>query len=278
MSLWKKTVQRFTDKLQGLCGKRVEGDVSILIIVLVMIFFFCLLLKASYDEQRMYITYDSVDDSIVSALTGACTFNVEEYALGGQAVIYKTVTDIEAEEAPVPGETPEPLPPAEEAALAYQKAEDNLTDLELFQPVGDTYLQKSYDDFMRALKRNLKLDSSTMESSISGIEGPVTVLEFAVYNRFEQFDDDGNLLAYRVIKYSHNGSTWSVYPYNINAPVSVYNSYDKVSTPIDSTTVTAILSFNLRVSDYNAAYMPGMSEADMLQPVTYQRLVDIKRN
>lgn len=276
MLWWKKMERRFTDWLKRGFLYPVRADAGILVIALFMVLFFCLLLKASFDEKRMEVTYDSVDDAIVSALTSAATINMEEYGLGGQAVIYKTVTKVEAEEPLLPGQTPSPLTKEEQKAKLLTKAEDNLKALHLLQPVGDSYLKKSYDDFLRSLKRNLKLDAN-MVTSLSGIEGVVTINEFAIYNLFEQFDEDGNRLAYRIIKYSYNGSSWSAYPYNLNTPVSVYNSHDKVYTPIEATTVMASLSFKLRISDYNSEFMPALTEADMYTPITYQRLVDIKK-
>ncbi len=277
--LWlKKKLRLSIDGLSSFCGKKARGDASMFIITLVILLFFCLLLKATFDYKRIHITYDTVDDSIVSALTSACTFNVTSYGYSGQVVIYDAPIRVEEEEIPLPGATmPPPLTPEEEAELAMQEALDNLADTALYSPAGDKYLNKSYADFMAALKRNLKLDGS-MESSLSGIEGPVTVNEFIVYNRFEEFDEDGNLLAYRIIKYTYDGSAWSVYPYNVNTPVEVYNSYDKANSYVNDTTVTAKLTFGLRKSDYNAEYMKGLTNADMVQTVSYQRLVDIKKN
>lgn len=279
MLWWKKKLRRFISGSSSFCKKKARGDAGMFIITLVILLFFCLLLKATFDYKRIHITYDTVDDSIVSALTSACTFNTNSYGHSGQVVIYDAPIRVEEEEIPLPGATqPPPLTEEEEAELAMQTALDNLNDSALFMPAGDYYLNKSYADFMAALKRNLKLDVN-MESSLSGIEGAVVLNEFSVYNRFEEFDEDGNLLAYRIIRYStSDGVAWSAYPYTINTPVEVYNSYDKANSYVDNTTVTAKLTFDLRKSDYNAEYMKGLTAADMIQTVSYQRLVDIKKN
>lgn len=276
---WKKKLQHFTKGASELCRKKKRGDGGMFIITLVILLFFCLLLKATFDYKRIHITYDSVDDSIVSALTSACTFNTNSYGHSGQVVIYDAPIRVEEEEIPLPGATAEPeLTEDEEEELAMQTALDNLNDVALFMPVGDYYLNKSYDDFMAALKRNLKLDAN-MESSLSGIEGVVILNEFSIYNRFEEFDEDGNLLAYRIIRYTtSDGVAWSAYGYSINTPVDIYNSYDKANSYVDNTTVTARLTFDIRKSDYNPEYMKGLTEADMTQTVSYQRLVDIKKN
>lgn len=276
MWLWKKKRQPFT-KVTSLLKKKAEGSAGIYIIALMVILFFCLLLLATYYRKRIFIVYDTVDDSIVSALTSACTFNLESYGHKGQVVIYDAPYEVEPEEPLLPGEEVEELTPEEEEQLAYQKALDNLADTALLLPSGDYYLNKSYSDFMKALKRNLKLDD-TMQSSLSGIEGEVIIEEFCIYNRFEEFSEDGTLLAYRIIKYTYSGGTWNVYPYNINTPVMIYNSYDHAESYVEDTTVTAKLVLNVRVGDYNAQFMPGLSDSDMVQTVFYQRLVDIKKN
>lgn len=278
MLLWKKKRRPF---IKDTCflKKKAEGSAGIYIIALMVILFFCFLLLLTYYRKRMYITYDTVDDSIVSALTSACTFNLEAYGYGGQVVIFDVPIEVEPEEPPLPGEEPAPeLTPAEKRQLAYEEAVDRLTDTNLLLPAGDQYLTKSYSDFMKALKRNLKLDD-TMQSSLSGIEGEVIVEEFSIYNRFEEFyEEDGSLLAYRIIKYTYSGGAWTVYPYNLNTPVMIYNSYDKADSYVEDTSVTAKLTFNVRIGNYNSRYMPGLTEADMVQPVFYQRLVDIKKN
>lgn len=277
--LWlKKTVLLCTKKLNIPLKRRIKGEVSMYIYALWIIFFLAVILKMNFDERRMYITYDAVDDSIVTALTAATAFNVEEYGLSGQAVIFDTVTELKPVEIPLPGVTPPP--PLDDDALDAKEMEDALEFLNsdaLLSPLDNGFLQSSYNDFMRALKRNLKLDDS-MNSSLSGIEGIVSVDEFSIYNRFEQYGRNGNLLAYRIIKYTYDGSFWNVYPYNIDTPVSIYNSYDKSDSSVDTTAVTASLTFDLRLSDYMQGYMPGLTEDDMTKTVNYQRIVDIKKD
>lgn len=278
MSLWKKKQRPCINRIKCFLSRKEKGDAGIYVITLMILLFLCLLLIAMFYRKRVHITYDTVDDSIVSALTSACTFNLESYGHSGQVVIYNVPIDAEPEEPPLPGETPPPpLTEEEEREQIYEKAMARLNSTALLLPTGDPYLTKSYDDFMKALKRNLKLNDA-MESSLSGIEGVVTVEEFSVYNRFEEFYPDGALIAYRIIKYTYDGSGWSVYPYNINTPVMVYNSYDKTETYVEDTSVTAKLTFRVRVGNYNGEYMPGLAEEDMVPTVFYQRIVDIKKN
>ena len=271
----RRCINRFCNFLREKANEKVRGEVSMYVYAIFIIMFLIVMLKASYDKQRVFITYDAVDDSIVEALTAASTYNVEELALGGQTVIFRTISgeeldDVEEEEVPLLPGMPTPAPPTEEELelQRMEKALENLQDAELFNAVTDSFLNKSRSDFMRALKRNLKLDGS-MNCQLSGIEGTVTVEEFSIYNKYEQFDEEGNLLAFRIIRYTHNGAAWNVYAYSINENVSVYSSYDKANVPVENTTVTAKLSFDL---------YQGYAESDMLQAVHYQRLVDIDKD
>ncbi len=278
MLLWKKKERPcIKKKFLDFMSMKVEGGAQIFIIALCMMLFLLVFFRLSYDKQRVFITYDSLDDSIVSALVGSTTYNVEEMAYSGNFVIFETITEFEAEEVPLPGETPPPEPTEEELAeMEAQAMDEFFNNPRLFNPI-DSYLDKSRNDFIRILKRNLKLDDA-FNCQLSGIEGTVTIEEFAVYNRYEWYDEDGNCAGYRIIKYYHNGSAWNVYPYNINTPVMVYSTYDHADRPVENTTVTAKLNFNLRLSDFNSTYYQGLTEADMLMGVSYQRSVDIKSN
>lgn len=278
MWFWRKKEPHFIkERVIGYLAEKREGGAQIYIIALSILLFLAVLFRLTYDKQRVYITYDTLDDSIVAALVGSTTYNLEELAYSGNYVIFKTLTEFEPEEIPMPGETPPPEPTEDELEELEQEAmEAYLMDSRLLNPI-DTYLDKARNDFVRILKRNLKLNDS-YECQLSGIEGSVTIEEFAVYNRFEWYDDEGNCKGYRIIKYYHNGSTWQVYPYNMNTPVSVYSTYDHTNIPVEHTTVTAKLRFNLRLSDFNAEFYDGLTEADMLMDVSYQRAVDIKNN
>ena len=124
---------------------------------------------------------------------------------------------------------------------------------------------------MNSLKRNLKLDGS-LNASMSGIDGAVDVIDFSIYNLFEYYDrTTGARLHYRFIRYSFDGGVWSVYPYSIDEPVTVFNSFDDTYTPLDSTTVVANLKFRLRITENNT----WLGIPVMAQEVNYQRLVDI---
>lgn len=277
MLLWKKKEQRcIRNRLSDFLKRKEEGGAQVFIIALFMIMFLAVLLKVTFDQQRVYITYDTVDDSIVSALVGSSTYNVDEMAYSGNIVIFRTLTEFEPEEVPIPGETPPPEPTEEELEEMRALAMDEfLNNSELFNPL-DPYLDKARADFVRILKRNLKLDDS-FNCRLSGVEGTVTIEEFAIYNKYEWLDENGVCQGYRIIKYSHNGSAWNVYPYNINTPVTVYSSYDHADIPVEHTTVSAKLAFNLRLSDYSSDYFRDLTESDMLMGVSYQRAVDIKK-
>lgn len=276
LSLKKKERPCIRQRINDLLLKKEEGGVGIFVIGMCIMMFLVILLKITYDQQRVYITYDTLDDSIVSALVGSTTYNLDEMAYSGNIVIFETVTEFEPEELPLPGATPAPEPTEEELAQLRQEAmEEFLTNPKLFN-VNDSYLEKAKNDFYRILKRNFKLDDS-YNCQLSGVEGTVTVEEFAVYNKFEWLDESGNCQGYRIIKYYYNGSAWNVYPYNVNTPVTVYSTYDHADIPVEHTTVSAKLNFNLRLSDYNSTYHRGLTEADMLMGVSYQRAVDIKK-
>ena len=277
MLLLKKKERRcISRKIEAFLKQKREGGAGVFIIGMCIMMFLVILLKITYDQQRVYITYDTVDDSIVSALVGASTYNLEEMAYSGNLIIFRTLTEFEPEDILMPGETPPPEPTEEELEeLRAQAMDEFLNNPELYNPV-DSYLDKARTDFIRILKRNLKLDDS-FNCQLSGVEGTVTVEEFAVYNKYEWLDENGVSQGYRIIKYYHNGSAWNVYPYNINTPVTVYSSYDHADIPVENTTVSARLAFNLRLSDYNATYYQGLTEADMLMGVSYQRAVDIKK-
>ncbi len=261
----KKQVRHFISLLREM---RTEGGAHVFIFTMYFILLALVIFKLVYENERINITYSAVDDAIVSSLVSACEYNTTEYGLSNQAVIYRTLTPIEFpsvldENSEVVGE-----PPA-----VY----DPLNDPEIFNPGTDSYLEKSYKNFITNLKRNLRLDDA-MNATISGMDGVITVTEFSVYNVYRSFDDAGNQTGWRIVKYTRAPSgLWTSYAYNPNTPAYVYNSFDHYDTMVDQTSVVAALTFDAVVTDYVAWMMPGKTVADTRQSVTYQRIVDISK-
>ena len=245
-------------RVRVLLQKRTAGGVSIYLLVIMFMMFFLLLFKAALDKQRLYVTYDAVDDALVSSLIAASPINVREYGKSGQLVIYDDVT-----KPPVVGigavvQTDE------------QKADKFLNSTDLLSPATDSFLNNALNIFMKSLQVNLKLDSA-MNATISGIDGQVEVTEFSVYNMFEYFDKNGNRLHYRFIRYTYDGIAWSSVSYPIDMPVYVFNSFDDRLSMLDSTSVAANLSFTVKVTENNG-WVGGPTTT---RQINYQRLVDI---
>lgn len=254
----KRAVPHCTKKLKELSKRRMAGNASIYVIVMMLMFFLIFFFKMMMNDQRLQVTKDTVDDAIVASLMASSAINVSEYGKSGQLVIFNDVT-----ERPVVGLG---LP----VLTDEQKAQALLTHAKLYIAGSDTYLNKAYQTFENSLRINLKLDGS-MNATIDGINGQVEIEEFSVYNMFEYFDRNGNRLHYRFFKYTFNGSAWSVYAYPMDTGVTVYNSFDKSNTQLDSTTVTAKLNFTVRVAENNG--FTGIGNVE--QQVSYQRLVDV---
>lgn len=235
-----------------------EGNASIYVITMMLMIFLIFFFKMMMNDQRLQVTKDAVDDALVGSLIAASPINMTEYGKSGQLVIYEDVTERSVVGVGVPVLTDE------------QKAQKLLTSTKLFLPASDSYLQGAYQKFENSLRVNLKLDGA-MQASISGIHGEVDIEEFCVYNLFEFYNTSGSRLHYRFIKYTFDGSAWSVYAYPIDTSVSVYNSFDKSYTTLDSTTVAAKLTFTVRIAENNGF----TSIADVEQRVSYQRLVDV---
>lgn len=255
--------------ISALKEKRTEGGAQIFIFSMFFMLLMLALFKMIYENERINITYSAVDDAIVSSLVSACEYNTVEYGLSNQLVIYRTVTPVEfPSDLDDNREWLEPSPPPYDA----------LNDSEIFNPGSDAYLEESYNNFVNNLKRNLRLDDA-MTATISGIEGVVTITEFSVYNVYHSYDDAGNETGWRVVKYTRTpGGLWSAYPYNTNTPVYVYNSFDKLNTMIDKTSVVAALTFDAVVTDYVSWMTPTMGADSAKKSVTYQRIVDISKN
>lgn len=252
-----KWIERVPHYIRALKKKRVEGNGGIFIIAIFFMLFLLVVFKLVVSQQSAYITYDNVDDALVSSLVSAANYNIEEYGLGGHAVVYRTYTPTDDEEL---------------------ELFDALDDSEIYSPNGDAYLDACYNKFLTNLKHNLELDD-IMVSSSSGIDGTVTIDEFSVFNVYRAYDEDGNPAGYRVVKYTKAGGGWSTHPYNINTPATCYNTFDHTNTVIENTSISAALTFNIRLSTFSGWLMGGsLTEDDMVEQVTYQRIVDIKDN
>ena len=238
--------------------RKLEGNASIYVITLMLMIFLIFFFKMMLNDQRLQVTKDTVDDALVGSLIAASAINMTEYGKSGQLVIYDDIT-----ERPVVGIGAPVL-------TEEQKAQKLLTNSKLFLPASDSYINGAYQKFENSLRVNLKLDGA-MNATISGINGEVDIEEFSVYNLFEYYTSTGTRLHYRFIQYTFNGSAWSVYAYPMDTSVSVYNSFDKSYTTLDSTTVAAKLSFTVRIAENNG--FTGV--ADVEQRVSYQRLVDV---
>lgn len=254
----KRAVQRYTKKMTKLGSRQIEGNASIYVITIMLMFFLIFFFKMMLNDQRLQVTKDTVDDALVASLMAASPVNMTEYGKSGQLVIYDDVTERPVVGIGVPVLTEE------------QKAQNLLNNTKLFLPASDSYLNGAYQKFENSLRVNLKLDGA-MNATLSGINGEVAIEEFCIYNLFEYYNDSGIRLHYRFIRYTFDGSAWSVYAYPIDTSVSVYNSFDKSQTTLDSTTVSAKLTFTVRVAENNGFTGVG----DVEQQVSYQRLVDV---
>lgn len=254
----KRAEPRCTKKAKKVWKRQIEGNASIYVIMMMLMLFLIFFFKMMMNDQRLQVTKDTVDDALVGSLIAASPINMTEYGKSGQLVIYDDVTERPVVGVGVPVLTDE------------QKAQRLLTNTKLFLPASDSYLNGAYQKFENSLRVNLKLDGA-MNATISGINGEVGIEEFCVYNLFEYYTASGSRLHYRFIKYTFDGAAWSVYAYPMDTEVSVYNSFDKSYTTLDSTTVAAKLTFTVRVAENHG--FTGV--ADVEQQVSYQRLVDV---
>lgn len=235
---------------------------------MMVITFILVIFKFVYEYERFNITYDNIDDALVASLISACTYNTSEYSLSGAAVIYDTVTpvrlpDVLGQIAGLPADT---------------TPHDTINDVSLYAPAENGYLDNCYQVFLKNLKHNLKLGDD-MSVTVSGLDGVVTVREFSIYNKFYNIDEDGNKTDFRIVKYTRLAAGgWNIYPYGINQAATAYNSLDHADSAITETSVSAQLEFQIRTNDYVDWLMPSKTEADMLQTVQYQRIVDITSN
>lgn len=250
--------------LKALLKKRTRGGCQIYVLCLCCLLFVVILYRVLFDYARVQITHDMVDDALTTALVSACIYNMDEMALSGSAVIYDTVTRV-----PEPDETfseitggapPEPEP--------Y----DTINDGALLAPGNDPYLNGCYERFLKNLKKNLKLDDD-MTATISGIEGTVTVSEFAVFNKFWNLDAEGNPADFRIVKYTYAGGGWAASPYNVNQCGKTYNSLDHADYQVWESSISARITFEV-VAGTSMDWASGPAEA-LTTTVSYQRVVDV---
>lgn len=238
-------------------------------ICVIMLMSMIVLFRVLFDQERVHITYDMVDDALTTSLVSACVYNTDELALSGATVIYKTVTPVKEPNYIISSVTGQPM--------LDTTPHDTINDDALFSPGTDIYLNGAYQRFVKNLKKNLKLDNS-MNATISGIDGTVTISEFSVYNKFYNLDEDGNPTSFRIVKYTYSSGGWSAHPYTINATPTCYNSFGHSNHTIVETSVSARISFNVVTGSVIEWAMPGLSESDLRTSVSYQRVVDIKSN
>lgn len=251
--------------------KKEEGGSHIYVlcmsILMCMIIFYLVL----FDYKRTQITADIVDDALTTSLVSACVYNQEEKALSGSQVMYRTLSEAEDDflESLMPG-----MGLGGDSSPA--EPEEKLIDHpDLYNAHGDSFLDKSYNYFVKNLKKNLKLDD-TMVATISGIEGEVVIQEFTIYNKFCEYDEHGNLTEFRFMGYRRTGDSWYVIPYAANILPTCYNSLDKTTYQITETSVYAALEFDLVASRFDGV---GLNTANGVKPrIWYARVVDITDN
>jgi len=269
--MWKKLV------LLCIKGKEVfrlkdekeEGGSDVYLMGIFIIMFMVLIFKVELDINRIYVTGDAIEDALTTSLLSSCVYNRDELALSNQLVIYRTITPMEPFFQLTPGVSPPGVTPP--GAVPY----DPLNDTEIYTPGTDHYLDNAYDNFIRTLKKNLKLDND-MNATTSGIRGEVKVDYYAIYNVFKTFDASNNVKDFRVVRYRRTESgTWDAYAYDLNTPAEVTNSLDGSLYEITETTVVGSLTMDIVATDYVAWLMPGMTQDDAVQTISYQRIVDI---
>ena len=263
----KKRGQPFIRKIL----KTEEGGAHIYVLcmsILVCMIIFYLVL---FDYKRTQITADIVDDALTTSLVSACVYNQEEKALSGSQVMYRTLSEAEDDflESLMPG-----MGLGGDGSPA--DPEEKLIDHpDLYNAHGDSFLDKSYNYFVKNLKKNLKLDD-TMVATISGIEGEVVIQEFTIYNKFCEYDEHGNLTEFRFMGYRRTGDSWYVIPYAANILPTCYNSLDKSTYQITETSVYAALEFDLVASRFDGV---GLNKVNGVKPrIWYARVVDITDN
>lgn len=258
------------DRIRKLAAGRTEGGTHIYVLCLFIMMFLLVLFRAMFDNQRLNITKDTVDDALMTSLVSSCVYNKSELSSSGACVIFQQVTPFigELTDVSIGGRPILDPDPVDVFALP-----------ELGFPDTDTYLDNSWKKFEANIKKNLKLDDA-MNATISGIDGVVTIAEFCVYNKFYNLDADRNQTDFKFVKYSYNPATgaWSSYQYAPNTYPSTYNSLTKSSYEIRESSVSAKLDFTVVAGTATgfAQTHAGKTQNDYNVPVSYQRIVDIK--
>lgn len=264
-----KQVRLFTKRVFN--AKR-DGGAQIYVMCMCVLLLFVVLFSVLNDYKRLYITSDSVDDALVTALVSACVYNREEEALSGATVMYRTVTPVNARipiDLIIPG-----YDDASGNVTVTEDERDIINGMDIMDPLNDYYLNNCYDKFLRNLKNNLKLDDS-MICSMSGIDGMVTISEFSVYNKFYNLDESGEQADFRFVKYTYAGvGVWMMTSYMPNTYPTCYNSLDHTNYTIVESSVAATLDFQVLATRYNNSG-GEIAKTGSVAPVTYSRVVDV---
>ena len=259
------TIKRF---LQCFGTAKTEGGVHIYILILFFMMFLIVLFRVLLDTQRMGITKDMVEDALMTSMVSACVYNKEEKNASGAIVIYRKLTPLGSEMFEFEG-----------GRAHLNKVPINIFSMpEMLSPSGDAYLQKSWEIFLKNLKKNLRLNDD-MTANISGLSDKVKVEEYAVYNKFYNLDADRKQKDFKFVKYSYYPETdrWSAYEYTPNTYPTTYNSLTKSNYKIQETSISVKISLNVVGGTATAfANKLGKTQNDLNVPVTYQRVVDVK--
>ena len=262
----RKQVRRYISRL---LSRKVGGGIQIYILIFFFMMFLLVLFRLVLDAQRLTITKDNVDDALVTSMVSACVYNKNEKNASGAVVIYRDVTPrFGARMTLTEGgrEKADPQPA------------DVLSMPELLDPLGDEYLQKSWDCFIRNFKQNLRL-ADDLTASISGIDGQIEIEEFSIYNKFYNLDHDRQQTDFMFVRYTYHpdSDAWSAYAYAPNTCPKAYNSLTKTESQIKESSISTKISFRVVAgTETSLTREIGRTQADYSIPVTYQRIVDIK--
>lgn len=237
INLWKR-YKDLSYKKEQANGPYILGMLSV--VFLIVAFVVVLTIK------EIEITYHSVDDALVEALTASCIVNWEEYGRTHQLVIFD---DMETPNTPL--DDPQNLYPL------------------------DSYMQKSFDVFKKKLITNLGL-TDAMETKMPLVKNRIDIKEFTIYNVYKQYDSSDNVIGSRVYEYTFRNGSWNVVAHAVNEAVYCYNSFDGGPTLIENTTITAALSFQM-VYFPSISFLQEVPGEEYLTDITYQRLVDVSR-
>lgn len=250
-------MKKIIKKINSLFNKRVKGGAHIYVFFFFCLLIICVIMKLVFDKKQVEITYRTVDDYLLLSLTSGCLFNTDEYTRSGNIVIYETLSPTWAD--------------------ANYLTYDILSDGNILMPGADSFLNKSYASFLTTFKDSLKLNSS-METSMRGISSPITLDDYSVYNKYCVFDSSNNVEHFKFVRYTRSGTGWLVQEYSDDVYPTIYNSFDKTNTTITETSIAAKISMDVKVGDYVDWLYQGINPDDVDQSISYQRLVDIKKD